>query len=328
MVKKPQTPQTPALFIAWIDSKQNINVSSSTNNGQTWQSLPSPGQTSPFSPALAYFKNNLYLAWTGTGSPKLNVMSYGGGTQWTNQQTPGDQCNAGPALAASEHVLCMAHAGNDDTHSLNISCSSNGSNWNPQINFDLKGEITVQSPALALGEFQLPVLAWIAGSLVEKPVSYISGVECMVVETHAHRAPLSSTFSPALAFFNHRFFIAYINTTNNLKLKASADGFKWPDQTTPGTVTTSAGPALTASATTLYLAWAQGGQLQVSTFTTAGSGTWGPRNPVKDASGNPVSSGQAPALAYGNAFSPLPPPEKPARRSAPRTAPRSPRKKR
>ena len=56
-------------------------------------------------PALAYFKDNLYLAWTGTGSPKLNVMSYGGGTQWTNQQTPGDQCNAGPALVASEHLL-------------------------------------------------------------------------------------------------------------------------------------------------------------------------------------------------------------------------------
>ena len=78
------------------------------------------GDTSEQAPALASWKNRLYLAWKGSGNDNLNLMfTHGDGKTFAGKTTFGDTSHHAPALAVHNDIIFLAWTGRGDGN-LNV----------------------------------------------------------------------------------------------------------------------------------------------------------------------------------------------------------------
>ena len=236
-------------YIAWTDANQKLNV----QPVPTGQPVTLDSQSSKQGPALAFFNNLLYLAWTGTDG-KLNVISSSNGTSWTKQVTLNQNSNAVPALIASNDSLSLVWTGTDGK--LNALFSSDGQGWKPQITLTQTSDL---APASAAGPFEVQAVAWTGASGI---LNTLSGI-AIEVGTATALKPTSKQ-EPALAFFKGLLYIAWTDDTGNLNVMSSSDGINFTNQVSVGQPSSS-GPALTATSSLLTLAWTDAnGKLTVS----------------------------------------------------------------
>lgn len=114
------------LYIVWIGTRDHqLNIAAYTLNQKnipqmTMQQIPLQ-QFSYSSPAIAYFKNQLYIAWIGTDD-QLNLALYAPHTQMIMQSnlSPAQYALNGtsPALAATSSQLYIAWTGTDNQLNL------------------------------------------------------------------------------------------------------------------------------------------------------------------------------------------------------------------
>lgn len=218
-------------------------------------------QPSNNAPAVAFFNNLLYLAWTGTDG-RLNVISYDG-TNWANQITLGQKSNNGPALVASNNLLSLVWTGTNGN--VNLIFSSDGKGWQNQVTMDQTSGV---APASALGSFQDQAVAWTDGN----------GAPNALCGMGIGRAAQGVTFSgtsqqgPGLAFYQSLLYIAWTDkTSGKINVSSSADGIKGVNPVVLNQISKNA-PALAASSSGLTLA-ATGTDNQLSVSTFNGS-TW------------------------------------------------------
>lgn len=272
-------PTTPVTFIAWTGTDTQLNV---LQLGETGQMTLSDAR-SDNGPALAFYKNKLYLAWTGTDQ-QLNVGSYDS-TQWSLQSPLGQYSKVGPALVAFAQSLCLVWTGRDSNGSINLMAASEGTNWGNPITITPKTQTTSLAPAAAVVPFQVPSLAWIT------PTGQVNLGIGQVGPTNA-----SSSYGPALAFFNNLLYLAWVSNGGGLNLRSSADGITWaPITGMPPLPVSMNGPALAASGnSSINMAWTATSQ-QIYMISMSSAGVWGSAASIPDHQSN-----LAPALAAGS----------------------------
>lgn len=292
---------TPAAYIAWTgtDSQHTLNVQQIGASSQ----LANTENYSNNGPALAFFKGSLYIAWTGSDN-QLNVMSLPSATatKWVNATKLNQYSNFGPALVAYGDVLCVVWIGTDDKHKLNLLFSKDGTNWRNHIKSEGLEVTSALAPASAVGPVGIQAIAWVSAG-VSNYVKVVHGIECSAGIDHAKSLGANTTFGPALTFFQNTLYLVWTAGNTNLMQMFFNDTKKWT-QPTPVTqagispapyIHANNGPALAASDTTMYLAWADQNSGQLYTMTQAATGGW----VEKTAVGN-NNSNLAPALAFGS----------------------------
>jgi hypothetical protein len=118
----------------------------------------------------------------------------------------------------------------------------------------------------------------------------------------------ASDTGPAITAFNNRLYIVWAQSGNQLNIASSGDGVNFSSPSFVSTFTSSCSPALTASATVLYLAWCPGpvGGSTVVVSTSTDGLTWSAFTQP-----NQIGTASTPALAVYNselvlAFTALP----------------------
>ncbi len=161
-----------------------------------------PAQYSPLAPASAFFNNEIFIAWTGSGNSQVVVCSAPSFSpsfwgQWPEQflqnqaaapepvqQTAiGQTSKTGPSLAVFNNRLYVAFVGTDASQPVLVCSTADGVNW---------------SNYTATGQY--------------------------------------SHVAPSLAAYNNRLYVAYVadDGTGNLYVTSSADGANWANNTKTG----------------------------------------------------------------------------------------------
>lgn len=223
-------------FLAWIDTKGYANVQSIPNGNKTTLDTAS----SNYGPAMAYFQNQLYLAWTGTNN-EINLISYLANGTWGEQQTISyAKSNVGPALAASSTLLCLVWTGTNGL--LNMIFSQDGSRWGSQITLT---QTSGFAPAIAMGgPFQTQALGWTGANGTVQTLSGMNSLAGFGIGPSL----IMSNYGPSLAYFENQFYSGVIHTDidQTVLLYKSSDGLNWNSAPSPG-VTSKYGMALAAS---------------------------------------------------------------------------------
>jgi len=242
------------LYYAWTGSNSKLNVFSSSDgvNFADKELIVDPVknavQTALGCPALAVFENSLYVAWTGTGTGSLNVMSSPDGVNFMNHVIIQDPVQGtvptaylGPTLTSFNDRLYLAWS-DKSTKAINITSSSDG--------------LTFGTPQQLTDPGQ--------GNAVQ-----------------------SSPTSPTLAVFNDTLYIAWIGTSKgSVNLMSSTDGSTFGNHQQmmnagkPESAWGLAGPALGVFNDTLYLAWVSalsGEQTHVVAVSSQDGSTFGNR---------------------------------------------------
>jgi hypothetical protein len=112
------------LFIGWVGKSDNdLRVTTATLSGEGFDfSTKEIGQSSPHTPALAYFNSNLFMAFTGNSGAVyvLNVA-----TDKVIKVDTGS--NGGPSLAVYKDRLYIGYPKNDN--SFYFQFSADGTDW-------------------------------------------------------------------------------------------------------------------------------------------------------------------------------------------------------
>jgi hypothetical protein len=149
------------LWLTWRSIERKRIFLMSSSNGVNW--APGGGsrrvtyqgnyQTTDYAPAMAFFKNKYYIAWTGrdtqNGGKHLNVMrgdlsTDGTKINWTNKKTfysgpTQAQSNESPALLATAERLYLVWRGRDD-HKIRYMHTTDGINWQGKTRLSIKSE--------------------------------------------------------------------------------------------------------------------------------------------------------------------------------------------
>jgi hypothetical protein len=254
-------------------------------------------QTSPAAPALASLGQALYLAWTGTGNNRLNVMySADGGNTFGQPFTSAQTSPAAPALSAYDGSLFIAWtgAGNNQLNVAQVDLRA-GAPADLSQPVELP-QTSPAAPALAsLGSKQY--LAWTGtGNNQLNLVSFADGSNFGTPYSSAQTSPAG----PALCAFDGNLFIAWTGTGNNqlnvAQVELDSDGqpagIGLPAQLDQ---TSHAGPGLASLDGVLYLTWTGTGnnQLNIISSTDGVSFSGGPFISAE-------TSPDGPALQAGN----------------------------
>jgi hypothetical protein len=146
-------------FLAWIEKgeEHRINITQSSDGGDTWSNKIMLEISSSSAPALAVFKDRLYLAWR--SKPRqgsyLNIMSSADGMRWINETKMGARAESGPALASLGSLLFIAWS-SKDSYRLNVRSSQDGIFFDNEVTLD---ETTDAKPALGT-DGKCLYLAW------------------------------------------------------------------------------------------------------------------------------------------------------------------------
>lgn len=216
------------LWTAFIasDGSNQILVDSSPD-GKNWTGSRFINQWSPFTPALAYFGNNLYLAFitndvdsaTGVPSNRIFVCSSPDGVSWTPAVFFNQYSKCAPALAVFGDALYLAFVANNSTNQILYCTFTEQAGWS--------------------GDFQTGQASPLSPSLVQ----YGESLQMVFVSNDNRNAILrcdlpaggswggstdtgqSTKFAPAVAGFNNDLYVAFVadNDTNSLLLTSAAD---------------------------------------------------------------------------------------------------------
>lgn len=245
-----------------------------------------PQLTISGSPALAYLKGTLYLAYVGAG--KIIDCTAFDGTAWSKAVSTIFSADASPALTVFKNQLYLMFKSTVDSTAGSIlySTSTNGKTWSGQL----------QIPKARVSGW--PALATLGNTLyvVNQGANNDGTLWCTKTTngtTWSANVRISTekiSGSPALAAFQNRLYLVYVPSgSEQPKYMTSSDGKTW---TTANTIpcSLSESPALAAFNGTLYLVY-QGaagtgtrGQLWYSAFDGKnwGPSTWVP-NTVENA---------------------------------------------
>jgi hypothetical protein len=159
------------LYIAWADTDSDHYLHFiQTSDLKTFSNAVTIQQSlySGTGPALAVFKDALYVAWSGSGY-RLNIGRYSNG-QLASTTTLNEHTVATPALAADDDYLYLAWTGtNEDSsdinrktdNNLNVMRSSDGTNFGS--NADLGSAATYDAsigPALTIYDGKI-FIGWV-----------------------------------------------------------------------------------------------------------------------------------------------------------------------
>lgn len=248
--------------------------------------------TSAYGPALSFFNDRLFLAWTGTDKKSsLNIESSqpgGSGSQldFGQKVTLGEFSSNGPALAVFNDRIYLAWVGTDGGHSLNLVSSADGQNFDQKVGF---AQGSQYSPALAVFDNRL-YIAWTAND-ADGQFNVASSADGQAfgppVQLQYTAASTKIFTGPALAVFNDALYIAWGGVENGgaalPNVLSSTDGQKFalgwvsPPAVDNPTLVESFSPALVALDGELYIVWPTGNGGQVySAVTTSGKAPNGP----------------------------------------------------
>jgi len=125
-------PQGFTLGFVANDASNQLLVSHS-DNGQSWKPNTSvQNQSSKAAPALAVFKNKLWIAFVANdaGNQLLVSRSDDGVTWQPSKKVQNQSSKAAPALAVFDNKLWIAFVANDSSNNLLVSRSADGVTWN------------------------------------------------------------------------------------------------------------------------------------------------------------------------------------------------------
>ena len=140
-------PQGFTLGFVANDASNQLLVSHSAD-GVTWKpNTPVQNQSSKAAPALAVFKNKLWIAFVANdASNQLLVSQSADGVTWKPSTKVQSQFSkAAPALAVFESKLWIAFVANDASNQLLVAHSAHGKNWSPSI--EVKDQSSKAAPA-------------------------------------------------------------------------------------------------------------------------------------------------------------------------------------
>jgi hypothetical protein len=135
----------------------HLSVMSSTD-GITFGNEVTLTDTTELAPSIAYFNNQLYIAWTGTDG-RLNIMSSPDGITFGNKVTLEEKSKTGPSIASSNNKLYIAWTGTD-SH-LNVRSSSDGMTFldNDKVTLEERSFYNGLGPSIATFDNRL-YIAW------------------------------------------------------------------------------------------------------------------------------------------------------------------------
>ena len=141
------------LILSWstispIPDQQALNFISSAD-GKSFDLPYTIPETSPSAPAMAVFRDRLYLAWCGTDDGgSLNVMSSADGRQFDfrHPKILADSSSTHPALCVLGDELYLVWRGRDDWKKLNVLSTRDGTEFTNRQTYQYG---SLFSPALA-----------------------------------------------------------------------------------------------------------------------------------------------------------------------------------
>jgi hypothetical protein len=206
-------------------------------------------ETSTSAPAIATFRNQLYIAWRGVNDNQLSIENLA-----THSKTVlPDTTSAAPALAAFGGRLVLAWTGTDPQSHLNVISSTDGVHWGnrstlPQTTFYADG------PALTAYRRFL-VIAWTGTDTNLNDAFSTDGKNFGTAATFGQFYGATSRYGPALTTLNGDLVVAWTGTDgqlNDLDLTTSrktilSAGGRFPHSGNA--------PSLASNGNQLYLAW-------------------------------------------------------------------------
>lgn len=219
------------------------------------QQLTSHDRGTSTAPALASYKNKLYMAWKGKDDDPRIFFSVFDGSRWSPQQfTSGDRgTSTAPALAAYKNKLYMVWKGKDDDPRLFFSVFD-GNRWSPQqLTSHDRG--TSAAPALATYGNKL-FMVWKGKDNDPRLFfSVFEGNRWSPQQLTSHDRGTST--APALATWNNNLYMAWKGKDSDHRLFFSVyNGNAWSQQQLiSGVQGTSSAPALACHNDKLSLVW-------------------------------------------------------------------------
>ncbi len=196
-------------------------------------------------PTLAVFKNQSYIAWTGSNG-HLNIAKSSTGDTFTSPTMLSGNSAQRPALTVFNNQLYVAWIGNDKL--FYVTRSNDGSTFTTPSKF---GFTSIAGPALTVFNNQL-YMAWTGN---DKRLAITRSSDGSTFATPGVLPGVSSARAPALTVFNNQLYIAWTGSDKHFYVTRSNDGgtFITPD-ILPGASTDKV-PELAAFNNQLYMAW-------------------------------------------------------------------------
>ncbi len=245
--------QNGPLYVAWTTSKGELDYAFSTNpnDANSWTISPRGIGGGPVHPALTFFNNQLYIAFTDSSKQlRLGYLENNGFNFDPVSNLPRVTSAHGPALSFHLGQLYIAWTGTNGQ--LNIISSANPSkgNWN-QSPYPLS-EFSKYGPALATYNNRI----WLAWSGRDGQLNSRSGIDINDADLYRGKKTTYKDLSvdaPALATLNKSLYLAWKGTNSYLNyVPISGSGYT----VTKYSQTSQHGPALDNYKGSLYLAWA------------------------------------------------------------------------
>lgn len=269
-----------------------------------FRTMPGTGgasfQSTSASPALAYFKGKMYIAFKSNNANNQIIIGSSSKGIWGNFYSLSQQSTSdAPALAVFNDTLFLAWKANDNSNKIYYAMSTNGVNWTwPSQNNYLPGQSTSAAPALA-GYNGKIYIAWKANDPSNR-IFYGSSLNGTSWASSYSSVPDQATSAaPALAAFKDRLFLAWKanDDSNRIYYAYSTNGttWSWPafDNHIPGQ-STSTSPALAGFKNRIYIAWKASNASNKIYYGSSLDGlTWGHHFPSIES----TTTSAAPAIA-------------------------------
>ena len=277
---------TDNLWMSFIaDDPEQIILYCSSPDGNNWGSdyqlssywAPAtffqtpPAQNSPLAPASAFFNNQIFIAWTGSGDSQVVLcsapaFSIGFWGQWPEQflqnqaaapEPPIEQTAIGqtsrfaPSLAVGNGQLWAGFVGNDEANEnpVLLCSSSDGVNWSPN-SFIHQFSQTAVAMATFGNRFYVAGISTDGDNAV-----LVSSVDFGQPWTGPKSIGHFSRFAPSLAVFGNQLYAAFVGLDNQLYVASTANGVNWTPGHTPVHQWSQAAPSLTVFNGRLYVAF-------------------------------------------------------------------------
>lgn len=190
----------------------SIYVHASDDCGINWKNKTPISEKTRCAPALALFRDRLFVAFTGT-TGQLNVKWSWDGVTWlpVNKKTLTEESPAGPSLAVFNNMLFLLWCGKDN-YQLNLLPSDDGLNWNPDRKIVL-GDKSDSAPAMAVDD-GMPFLCW-RGHGDNQNLNQMTSRDSDLRKFGYKRTfGDTSPRAPVLTAFQHRIYLAWTGDVN------------------------------------------------------------------------------------------------------------------
>ncbi len=215
------------IWTAFIAKTGNKILVDSSPDGRTWTGTRYFNQTSPYTPALAFYDGNLYLAYitddepAGSNDPsnRIFVCTTSDGQCWAPTIFFNQHSKCAPALAKFGDTLYIAYISNDSTNSIQYSSFTAATGWTAA---KATGHFSGQSPALVEynGNLQMVFVTNDGKNALRQCAMSPAG-------TWGDASDIGQTTSapPAIAVVNNDLFVAFVanDAAQTLLICSSSD---------------------------------------------------------------------------------------------------------